>query len=136
MDMLALIGDFPGTNLETDKLLWRHHTDGQFFMNRMYKRDLATIAVKKSGPWSAIWKSVAPTKVKCFMWLVTRRACLTHDKLQKRGKIIVSRCYLCKEALENNNRLEGEVVRGRGGGGEQYLLVSGSFGRREIREFL
>ena len=84
----------------------------------------------------AIWKSVAPTKVKCFTWLVTRRARLTHDKLQKRGKIIVSRCYLCKEALENNNRLEGEVVRGRGGGGEQYLLVSGSFGRREIREFL
>ena len=75
MDMLALIGDFPGTNLETDKLLWRHHIDGQFFVNRMYKRDLATIAGKKSRPWSVIWKSVAPTKVKCFTWLVTRRAC-------------------------------------------------------------
>lgn len=37
-DMLALIEDFfPGTNLETDKLLWRHHSDGQFFVNRMYK---------------------------------------------------------------------------------------------------
>ena len=104
-DMLALIGDLPGTNLETDKLLWRHHTDGQFFVNRMHKRDLATIAGKKSGPWSAIWKSVTPTKVKCFTWLVTRRACLTHDKLQKSGKNIASRCYLCKEALGTNNYL-------------------------------
>ncbi|KAG5627527.1 hypothetical protein H5410_012745 [Solanum commersonii] len=41
---------FFDTNLETDKLLWRHHTDGQFFVNRMYKRDLATTAGKKSGP--------------------------------------------------------------------------------------
>ena len=86
--MLALFGDFPGTNLETDKLLWRHHTDGQFFMNRMYKRDLATIAVKKSGPWSAIWKSVAPTKVTCFTWLVTMKACLTYDKLLRGEKLL------------------------------------------------
>ncbi|WMV46587.1 hypothetical protein MTR67_039972, partial [Solanum verrucosum] len=104
-DMLSLIGDFPGTNLETDKLLWRHHTNGQFSVNRMYKMDLATIARKKLGPCSVIWKSVSPTKVKCFTWLVTRGACLTHDKLQKRGRIIASRCYLCKEALETNNHL-------------------------------
>ena len=81
----ALIGDFPGTNLETDKLPWRHHIDGQFYVNRMYKRDLATIEGKKSGSWSAIPKSIAPTKVKCYTWLVTRRVCL-HMINFKRGK--------------------------------------------------
>ncbi|WMV26638.1 hypothetical protein MTR67_020023 [Solanum verrucosum] len=30
---------------------------------------------------------------------------MTHDKLQKRGRIIASRCYLCKETLETNNHL-------------------------------
>ncbi|WMV37055.1 hypothetical protein MTR67_030440 [Solanum verrucosum] len=32
----------------------------------MYKRDLATIAGKKSGPWSAIWKSVSPYEGEVF----------------------------------------------------------------------
>ncbi|KAG5627463.1 hypothetical protein H5410_012681 [Solanum commersonii] len=98
---------FFSTNLETDKLLWRHHTGGQFSVNKMYKRDLATTAGKKSEPWSAIWKSVAPTK-----------------------------------ALETNNhpflhcKVTTQVVRARGGGGEQYMLVSGgSFGRIETKNF-
>lgn len=51
------MGYFPGTDLERDKLLWRRHTDGQFSMYRMYKRDLVTAVGKKSGPWSVIWKS-------------------------------------------------------------------------------
>ena len=59
-DMLALIGDFPGTNLETDKLLWRHHTDGQFFVNRMYKRDLATIAGNKIRAMECYMEECSP----------------------------------------------------------------------------
>ena len=139
----------------------------------MYKRDLATIARKKLGQWSAIWKSVASTKVKCFTWLVTRRACLTHDKFQKRGRTIASRCYLCKAALETNNHmfLHCKVTtqvwaiftnlaslnwimlkhtidllscwarrrgnKSQGSEGEQYQLeFGGSYGRREIKEFL
>lgn len=55
------------------------------------------------GPRKSIWMSVAPTKVKCFTWLVVRRACLTHEALQETGIWIASRCSLCKEHLETNN---------------------------------
>ncbi|WMV58636.1 hypothetical protein MTR67_052021 [Solanum verrucosum] len=43
-------------------------------------------------------------KVKCT-WLVARKACSTHEALQKRGINIASRCLLCKEALETSKHL-------------------------------
>ena len=49
-----------------------------------------------------VWKSMAPTIVMCFAWLVTREARLTCEILQKRD------CQLCPDAcyvvrLERNN---------------------------------
>ncbi|WMV33325.1 hypothetical protein MTR67_026710 [Solanum verrucosum] len=76
-----------------------------FSVNRLYKWGLSVTGGRKTGPWSAVWKSVAPTKVKCFVWLVARRACLTHEALQKKSISIASRCLLCKEALETNKHL-------------------------------
>lgn len=59
----------------------------------------------KLGPWGHVWGSMAPTKAKCFAWLVIRKACLTHEILQNKGLSIVSRCMLCSEARETNNHL-------------------------------
>lgn len=65
-------------------------------------------------PWKQIWKSLAPTKVrcfsaptkvKCFSWLVARKACLAQEILKRRGFQIVSRCFLCNEAEETNSHL-------------------------------
>lgn len=44
-------------------------------------------------------------RVKCFIWLVARKKCLTHEAMQERRINIVSRCLLCKEALETNKHL-------------------------------
>jgi len=41
-------------------------------------------------------------KVSFFVWLVIRKACLTQDKLQRRGLQICSRCLLCEHESENN----------------------------------
>ncbi|CAN4098777.1 unnamed protein product [Withania somnifera] len=46
---------------------------------------------------------MAPTKVKCFSRLVVRKACLTHEALQKRELHLASTCPLCTEANETNN---------------------------------
>lgn len=70
-------------------------------VNRIYNWGLLGSAC----PWKKSQKSVAPTKVKCFTWLVARRAYLTHEAMQKRGINIASRCFLCKEALESNKHL-------------------------------
>lgn len=36
---LKLIGGFPGTNLEPDRLVLGHHKDGNFSVNRLYNWD-------------------------------------------------------------------------------------------------
>lgn len=36
-----------------------------------------------------IWKNIAPTKVRCFTWLVVKKAWLTHEVLQKKGGVVV-----------------------------------------------
>lgn len=51
----------------------------------------------RPGPRKQVWRSLAQTKVKYFSWLVVRRACLTHEVLQKRKFHIASRCFLCCE---------------------------------------
>jgi len=46
-----------------------------------------------------------PPKVSCFVWLLIRKACLTHEALQKRGMHICSRCFMCEHEAEVNNHL-------------------------------
>ncbi|XP_060216337.1 uncharacterized protein LOC132643831 [Lycium barbarum] len=55
--------------------------------------------------WRKVWKNIAPTKVKCFTWLVVRRAGLTQEVLKKKGQIIVSRSQLCGKTEETNSHL-------------------------------
>ncbi|WMV06616.1 hypothetical protein MTR67_000001, partial [Solanum verrucosum] len=132
------------TTLEPDRLAWGHHKDGVFSVNRLYNWGLKRCAGRSIGPWNTIWKSVATAKVKCFTWLVARKKCLTHEAMQKRGINIVSRCLLCKEALETNKHLfmhsagsKGEAAKVRKDGGEQFQHVYGGlYGKKGIREFL
>lgn len=42
-----------------------------------------------------VWRNSTPTEVKCFSWLVVRKACLTNEALRKKGKIIHPWCSLC-----------------------------------------
>ena len=49
--------------------------------------------------------SKCPPKVACFTWLVCKRACLTHEALQKRGWQICSRCALCEHDADVNAHL-------------------------------
>lgn len=44
-------------------------------------------------------------KVACFTWLVARKACLTHENLQKRRFNLCSKCYLCGVKSENASLL-------------------------------
>lgn len=94
-----------GTNAEEDTSRWKHKSDGVFTVSRIYKMGLHELPGISIGPWKSVWKNMAPTKVKCFSWLVVRRACLTHEVLQKKGIYIKSRCSLCFEAAETNNHL-------------------------------
>lgn len=71
----------------------------------MYRRNLISQSGIIPGPWKQIWKSNIPTKIKDFTWKVCKRACLTQEKLKKRGFEIISRCFFCKEKEETNSHL-------------------------------
>jgi len=43
-----------------------------------------------------IWSSLAPSKVSFIVWEAPHKKILTSDNLQKRRKILVNRCYMCK----------------------------------------
>lgn len=45
-------------------------------------------------------EDMAPTKIKCFTLLVVKKACLTHEVLQKKGGIVVTKCF-CAMGLGN-----------------------------------
>lgn len=44
-------------------------------------------------------------KISCFVWLVCRKAFPTHEVLQRRGKQICSRCFMCTLDAEVNSHL-------------------------------
>lgn len=66
---------------------------------------LYELAGSFKGPWKAIWKSMAPSRVKCFSWLVVKKACLTLEAVKRRKIQIASRFPLCMEAEEINSHL-------------------------------
>ena len=90
-EMLQMLDDFKGTSLEVDVMIWKHNHDGMLSVSRLNSRKVKELQGEISGPWSKVWKK--PGKVRCFAWLVARRACLTHEKLQRRGFEIASRCF-------------------------------------------
>ena len=80
-----MIDGFEGTTLEGDTFRWKHDKDGKFYVCRIYRKQVSWMPENKIGPWKHVWKSMAPTKVKCFPWLLIKKAYLTHEVLQKKG---------------------------------------------------
>ena len=105
VDLLKEVDTFRGTIMEPDRLRWRHSSEGSFTVNKVYKRENSIMQEEELKIWKYVWKNIAPTKVKCFTWLVVRKARLTHEVLQKKGRVVVTRWFLCNETRETNNHL-------------------------------
>ncbi|WMV15569.1 hypothetical protein MTR67_008954 [Solanum verrucosum] len=74
-------------------------------MNKLYNIEILRQPGGSIGPWSKVWDCLVPTKIKCFTWLVVRKARLTHEAVLKRGIQIASQCFLCNEYAETNIHL-------------------------------
>ncbi|KAK6802956.1 hypothetical protein RDI58_000740 [Solanum bulbocastanum] len=91
--------------MELDKLRWRHTTKGSFSVKNLYKRENSVMQKEELRIWNNVWKNIAPTKVRGFTCLVVKKACLNHEVLQKKGRVVVTRCFLCNKIRETNNHL-------------------------------
>jgi len=68
-------------------------------------RNLSSSLSKGGFPWSVIWKPLTPFEVSFFVWEASHGKILTYDNLQKRGKTMVNRCFMCKDNLESVDHL-------------------------------
>ncbi|WMV25622.1 hypothetical protein MTR67_019007 [Solanum verrucosum] len=104
----SFLGKLGGANLVTnapDRVIWKHNKDVKFTVNSAYKKGIQVGVRGSHHHWKSIWRGLIPTKVKCFTWLVIKRACLTQEVLQKKGKQLVPRCFLCNLTGETNKHL-------------------------------
>jgi len=94
--LLEVLNNFPGTSPRSDKPIWKIHKQGVYTVKSCYWKMNYNISLTERWPWKLIWKVKCPSKVSCFVWLLIRKACLTHEALQKRGMHICSRCFMCE----------------------------------------
>lgn len=103
--LLEVLNTPPAISQRKDKPIWKLHSKGMFTVKSCYWRINVNQSVTKKWPWKLVWKTRSPLKVACFVWLVIRKACLTHEALQKRGMQFYSRCFMCEQKAEVNNHL-------------------------------
>ena len=72
--LLELLEKFPSITNVPDSLRWKHSKDGAFTVSRAYKMESPQQCNSKQSLWRKEWRTLAPTKIKCFTWLVARRA--------------------------------------------------------------
>jgi len=103
--LLQVLNPFPGVTEGPDSPIWKLHNKGSFTVKSCYWNMNHNRRMRMEWPWKLIWKIKIPLKVSCFSWLVIRKACLTHERLQRRGIQICSRCYMCDKEAEINSHL-------------------------------
>ena len=94
-----------------DTVLWSLPSTGKFTVKSYFLHLSSSVGNSSSSlsdcnfPWNIIWKSQAPLKVSSFVWEACQGKILTFDNLQKRGKILVYRCFIRKNGLETTDHL-------------------------------
>ena len=92
-----------------DSVKWDLNHKGEFTVKSFYLQLLLVNHPFSSFgggfPYRLIWRSLAPTKVSFFVWEAVHGKILTCNNLQRRGKILVNRCYMCKCDLETEDHL-------------------------------
>lgn len=97
--LLYLLSQFQ-LNGNSNRSIWKLRKNGEFMVKSYYNLSrrggvgITLFLVKQ------IWNTKFPPRIVFFAWETARGCILTIDKLIKRGKILVNRCYLCKMTAE------------------------------------
>ncbi len=86
-----------------DSIRWRLTSNGTFCTASVY--ELFFAAQVKSQSAELIWQTRGPSRIKFFMWLITKGRCLIADNLQKRGWLHEDGCVLCNGDQESCDHL-------------------------------
>lgn len=86
-----------------DSISWKLTPNGVFCTASVYEMFFA--ARVRSQCAELIWQARGPSRLKFFMWLITKGRCLTADNLQKRGWPHEDGCVLCNGDQESCDHL-------------------------------
>lgn len=100
--MVNQIDQLQGLTDCEDSLVWKGSSTRYFSVNSAYKSLMGNAHFGRSWPWKLKGKY---THKGAMVWLVARKACLTDEKLKRRGYQLPSRCYLCGKEAEHNSHL-------------------------------
>lgn len=84
-----------------DKITWSWAKNDTFSVKSTYEY---LTKAETGDPYTRIWKSKIPYKIKIFLWLLERRATLTKDNMLKRKWTGDPTCRFCDE-IETTDHL-------------------------------
>lgn len=85
LSLLNSLSSTPSASSSSDCIIWKGKSKGTFSLKSCYSISTQVSSQNTLWPWKSIWKGMAPLKVKCFSWLVSKVTCLTQSNLQRRG---------------------------------------------------
>eukprot|EP00253_Pinus_taeda_P016878 PITA_16878 len=88
-----------------DILRWGNSMKGSFTTKEAYFLTSAQTGNEENPDWRIVWERNWWPKVSIFIWLASKNKILTWDRIQKKGFIGPSRCYLCNSEGETRNHL-------------------------------
>ncbi|WCJ40291.1 DNAse I-like superfamily protein [Euphorbia peplus] len=78
----------------TDQVFWMGSSSGKFSVKSAY-----SMMVDDSAPslrmWKTIWQWPGPQRIRCFIWLVTKRRILTNPERKRRHLSDEDLCQIC-----------------------------------------
>ncbi|CAL1400945.1 unnamed protein product [Linum trigynum] len=88
------------------RMVWNPNADCMFSVRSFYRFLVdGKFDGNENFKYKSIWKSMIPTKICGFLWLVWHKKILTLDNLKKRGMQLASRCVLCYKNEESINHI-------------------------------
>ena len=90
-------------NKNKNKVVWMEEKNGSFFFKSLFKMLDSTPSFY--FPANIIWRPKIQPRIYFFAWEAAWGKASTLDQLQKRGRHLANRCFLCQRMEETTDHL-------------------------------
>ncbi|KAL8099026.1 hypothetical protein AgCh_031650 [Apium graveolens] len=103
---VALIKSIPLSVMDKgDSWFWKFDESGEFTVKTCYRWLQGENDISQRGFWNKLWSLQIPSKIKNFLWRVSRWCLPTNYALAGKGIIIITRCPWCHSEEETDEHV-------------------------------